>query len=216
MGCLARLGCLLLIVAGGIAAWLYRDQWLPLVHRGTPTTPAVAASAEWMPLTESGAKRTGDALEKLSSPRGAVFVTLQGADIASYIFLQVAKQLPASTDSVAARVKDETVGVRAIVSTRDLGSSALGAIGMMLGDRQHMQMDGTLQVIGKGTAEFRVTDLIIGRTEVPAALIAQLVKPLVKNRPTGLDENALPVVIPPYIGDIRVAHGRITLYKNVQ
>src|SRR4051812_2094932 len=138
MGCLARVGCLLLVVAAGVAAWLTRDQWMPKKLSRSETSTA-APGAEWMPLTEAGAKRTGDALEKLSSPRGPVFVTLQGADVASYIFLQIAKQLPASSDSFAARAKDETVGVRAIVSTRDFGS-ALGALGVLLGDRQRLEM----------------------------------------------------------------------------
>jgi hypothetical protein len=35
------------------------------------------------------------------------------------------------------------------------------------------------------------------------------------NRPAGVDADALPLPLPAYVGDIRVANGRITLYKNV-
>src|SRR4051812_26900005 len=103
MGCLVRLGCLLLIVAAGVVAWLNREA---IGHRiGGPvgqrisgsvggdarpgTAPTVATGSDaWLPLSEAGATRTATALQKLSSPRGPVFVTLGGADIASYIFLQ--------------------------------------------------------------------------------------------------------------------------------
>jgi len=231
MGCLARLGCLLLIVAAGVVAWLNRDA---IGHRiGGPVgeriagSPAGSSSARatgseapatsaWLPLSEAGATRTATALQKLSSPRGPVFVTLGGADIASYIFLQVAKQLPASSDSFAARVTGETVAVRATMDTKDLGESVLGVAGALLRGRQHVQMEGTLAVIGPGMAEFRVREVQVGSIALPTPVISQLVGSMVKKRPAGLDENALPVSIPPYIGDIRVAHGKITLYKNVQ
>jgi hypothetical protein len=143
-------------------------------------------------------------------------VTLGGADVASYIFLQVAKQLPASADSVAARVTGETVAIRATMDTKDLGASVLGVLGALLRGRQHVQMAGTLAVIAPGMAEFRVTEVQVGSIALPTPVISQLVGSMVKKRPPGLDENALPVSTPPYIGDVRVAHGKITLYKNVQ
>jgi hypothetical protein len=169
-----------------------------------------------MPLTDAGAKRTADALAKLASPRGPVFVTLGGSDVASYMMLQIAKQLPASADSVASRIKNDQISVRANMSTKDLGGSAVGELALLLGDRQRVEMSGTLRVIGKGLAEFLVTDVRIRDLSLPATVISRLVNPLVRGpRPKGLDGNALPVSIPSYIGDVRIANGKITLYKNV-
>jgi hypothetical protein len=214
MGCLARLGCLIVLVALGVVAWLNRDRWL---HRTVAPTPGAAVAAEWSPLTEAGAKRTADALGKLSSPRGPVFVTLAGGDVASYVVLQISKQLPSSADSFAARIKDDKIGVRATMSTKDLGGSAVSDLAALLGDRQRVEMSGTLRVIGKGMAEFVVSAVKIRDVSLPSAVISRLVRPLVKGvRPKGLDENALPVSIPSYIGDVRIANGKITLYKNVQ
>ena len=34
--------------------------------------------------------------------------------------------------------------------------------------------------------------------------------------PPGVDADALPLPLPPYVGDIRVANGKVTLYKNVK
>jgi hypothetical protein len=170
-----------------------------------------------MPLNDAAAKRTADGLAKLSSPRGPVFVTLGGADIASYVMLQIARQLPPSADSFAARITGDKISVRANMSTRDLGGSAVSELAALLGDRQRVEMSGTLRVIGKGLGEFLVTDVKVRELSLPGPVISRLVNPLVRGqRPRGLDENALPISIPPYIGDIRIVNGKITLYKNVQ
>ena len=214
MGCIARLGCLLLLVILGVVAWLNRDRWL---HRAPAAVPTVSATSDWSPLTDAGAQRTRDALTKLSSPRGPVFVTLGGADVASYIASQIARQMPASSDSFAARVKDDQISVRATMKISELGKSALGVLGSLFGDRERVEMGGTLRVIGKGVAEFLITEVRVHDVALPSAVISRLVSPLVKGaRPKGLDDNALPVAIPSYIGDVRVAKGKITLYKNVQ
>jgi hypothetical protein len=72
-------------------------------------------------------------------------------------------------------------------------------------------------VISKGIAEFRVTEVRVHDVGVPGPLISNLVKPLVHGpRPAGLSANGIPITIPPYIGDARIARGKITLYKNVQ
>src|ERR1051325_5607424 len=152
MGCLVRAGCLLLIVAAGVLAWLNRaaighrvggpigDRIAGLSTESPTAAPssgkksasvATPATPDWLPLSDAGVKRTSDALSKLSSARGPVFVTLGGADVASYIFLQVAKQLPASSDSFAARIKDETIAVRATMNTSDLGAPVLGVLGSL-------------------------------------------------------------------------------------
>lgn len=241
MGCLLRLGCLVVLLIGGGAAYLTRDKWMDRLPGrsaqtetarttgapGAPSTPspdgtagsgqrAVDASG-WAPLTEAGATRTRAALQKLSGPSGPVFVTLSGSDVASYVFLQIAKQMPASTDSFAARVDNDHIRLRARMKTSELGSSVLGVLGSLLGDRERVEMGGTLRVIGKGVAEFRVDDVKVRDISLPDAIITRMVRPLVRGpRPAALDERGLPISIPSYIGDVRVANGRVTLYKNVQ
>jgi hypothetical protein len=218
MGCMARLGCLIVLLILGVGAWFTRDRWmqhLPWRNGQTETTTTTADG--WLPLTEAGAQRTRDALQKLSSPRGPVFVTLAGSDVASYVFLQIVKQMPPASDSFAAFVDQDHIRLRARMKTSDLGSNVVGVLGSLLGERERVEMGGTLRVIGTGLAEFRVTDVKVHDIGLPGGVIHRLVKPLVKApRPAGLDENGLPISIPSYIGDVRVSKGKITLYKNVQ
>jgi hypothetical protein len=219
MGCLARLGCLIVVLGVGIAAFLTRDRWMSKLPwtASRPDSAVTAIADRWHPLTQTGANRTRDALQKLSTPRGPVFLTLEGSDVASYIFMQIAKQMPASTDSFVAKIDGDRIRLRARMRTADLGGAVTGMLGKLLGERERVEMAGALRVIGKGQAEFRVDDVRIRDIGLPDPLITRLVRAVSSGpRPAGLAENGLPIAIPSYIGDVRVQNGKITLYKNVQ
>ena len=212
MGCIARLGCLFLLAILAIAGWFTRDLWLPERFHTHPSTPSASA---WQPLSQAGADRTRAALTKLSQPRGPVFQTLSGAAVASYVFREVARQLPPSTDSVQAMVEGDRMSMRASVDMSELRGLG-GAIGM-LGGRERVQLTGTLRLVSPGLAEFQVQQVRIGELPLPRRMIPSLISRFSRaRRPAGLDANALPLPIPSYVGDIRVANGRITLYKNTQ
>jgi hypothetical protein len=215
MGCIARLGCLIVIVVACIAGWYTRNLWLPERYR----THAVAvSSASWQPITSDGADRTRAALDKLSQPSGQVFQTLTASDLASYAFAQLSRRYPGAAQNIETSVSGETVAVRADVRLADLGGpGALGALGGMLKDREKVQLAGTFQVVRPGLAEFVVKDVKVRNLSVPQGMIPSLIRRLDgAARPPGLSEDALAVPIPRYGGDIRVANGKVTLYKTTQ
>jgi hypothetical protein len=216
MGCIARLGCLFILACAAVVGWFTRDHWLPAQYRSHVAAPAKVAS--WEPLSDAGADRTRAALDKLSQPQGPVFQTLSGADVASYVFRELAQKLPASADSIEAMVVGEKVSLRSVVRLSELGGAdALGPLGAALGERAAVQFVGTLRVVKQGTGEFEIQQAKVGAITVPQSMIPALIKRFDRSsRPTGVDANALPLPLPPYIGDIRVANGKITLYKNVQ
>jgi len=50
---------------------------------------------------------------------------------------------------------------------------------------------------------------------VPSTLIPRLLRQIERgSRPAGLSDDGLPLVIPPYLGDVRISSGKITLYKT--
>jgi len=216
MGCIARLGCLFLLAILAVIGWFTRDRWMPESMR----SHAIGATkgAAWQPLSDAGAQRTEAALAKLSQPRGPVFQTLSGADAASYVFRQLAKRLPESSDSVEAMVSGDRVSMRANIKLSELGGAgALGSLGGMLGDREQVQFTGTFRVVKPGLSEFQIQDIKVGAVNLPRGMIATLVARFDRGqRPPGLDRDALPLPIPRYVGDIRVANGKITLYKTVE
>lgn len=213
MGCIARLGCLVLIAVLAIGGWYTKDLWLPEKYRSHPVT---TSSVKWQPVTTDGADRTRAALDKLSQPRGQVFQTLSAGDLASYVFAQLSSKLSGSAQNIETSVAGDVVSIRADVRLADLGGAgALGALGTMFNEREKVQLSGSFTVAKPGIAEFVLRDLKVRNFSVPTGMIPPLIKRLDQGpRPAGISENAIAVPIPRYVGDIRVANGKVTLYKT--
>lgn len=224
-GCFRRLGCLVLLLILAVLAWFNRDRLESLYRRYAGDHPpadssSVVATAPggWEPLTGDKANRGQAAVQSLAAPRGPAFVNLTAGEAASYIFLAVAKQLPASSENVTSSIRNDRLYVRASVALKELGGSkALGPLGALLGERDTVQLGGTINVLRKGVGEFQVKDVKVGSLPLPDALIPKLIGRIRKGTmPEGLSKDALPMTLPPYIGDVRIANGRITVYKSPQ
>lgn len=215
MGCFSRLGCLLLVAILALIAWFTSDRWLPRVTGHAPA--ATATGPVWEPITPQGAERTRQMLTRLNQPSGPVFGNLSGGDVASYVFQSLSKQLPPSADSVEAAVIGDRLYIRASVRLQDLGgTSVLGPLAGMLGDRERMQFGGTFHIVRPQLAEYQVKDVKIRDLSIPQAMIPRVLRQTERgSRPEGLSPDGLPIVVPKYLGDVRIADGRVTLYKTV-
>jgi hypothetical protein len=214
MGCLSRIGCLVLVIIVAIVAWITSDRWLPKITGRAPTT--TATGPVWQPITAQGAERTRQLLTRLSQPTGPVFGNLAGADVASYVYQALAKQLPPSADSIEAAVIGDRLYIRASVRLQDLGGTAsLGPLASMLGERERMEFGGTFHIVRPQLAEFEVKDIKVRDLSLPAAMIPRVLQQSERgSRPEGLSPDGLPILVPAYLGDVRIANGRVTLYKT--
>ena len=217
MGCMKKLGCLLVVVVIAIVAFLYRDGWIKILPGGSKRDSAGAVARTWQPLTPEGSKRAQAALNQLRAPRGPAYVTVGPGDLAAYILQELAKALPPSADSIEAAAIGDRLFVRAVVNTRELGGNgggALGPLSALLGDRERIQLGGTLRIIRPGYAELAVKEAKIGNLSVPQPLIPRLIRQISRGlRPPELAADGLPLQTPEYVGDVRVSDGKITLYK---
>jgi hypothetical protein len=211
MGCLARLGCLILLVVLGVCAWFTRNLWIPAKFRPPP-----AIVNTWQPVTNAGAARTREALDKLSQTRGPVYQTLSAGDVASLAFSEAERKIGGSVDSVAAKVDGDRVVMRASVATASIRDK-LGPLAGVLRDRERVELRGTFHMLRPEVGEFEVEEAKVGEVILPRGMIPRLVREIDhKARPQGLADNALPLPVPPSVSDIRIANGRVTLYKNVK
>lgn len=212
MGCLRTLGCLFLIILLAVGGWFTRGYWLPKIRGGG----AVAEAPTWQPLTDTGAQRARAAMERLRSPRGPVYQTIAPGDLAAYIVQELSRTLPASADSIQAAAIGDRLYVRASIRTADLGDrSAMGPLSMLLGDREQLQLGGTLRIIRPGYAELQVKELRIRDFPLPQALIPRVIRQITRGeRPPELSPDGLPLRTPAYIGDVRVSDGKVTLYRT--
>jgi hypothetical protein len=105
--------------------------------------------------------------------------------------------------------------VRAIVPTKDIArSGALGPLAGLLNDRERVTLGGSFHVIRPGLSEFQLRDVKLRDFSVPRGAIPRLVQQITKGKHTpGVATDALAVPTPPSLADVRIANGRVTLYK---
>jgi hypothetical protein len=223
-GCLRNVGCLTIVVLALAAGYLFRDRWSGVLGSGmlggraSDVAPAATAEGSWTPLTDDGATRARTAIKSLGARSGPVFVTLEAAEVASYILAELTRQLPPSADSIEATGRGDRLYLRTSVRLDELGGkNVLGPLAGLLGDRERMEFGGTFDVVRPGLAQFRLRELKLRELSVPGALIPRIVREIRRGAvPEGVSADGLPLEIPPYIGDVRVSRGRVVLYKTVQ
>lgn len=207
-GCLRRVGCLilLLLLAAGAYYW-----WMVRV-----TSPSSSTTGVWQPVRPADAAAGARAVEALQAPRGKVFTNLTPAQAVAYLVQTTAKQLPSSATGVEAMVSGDQLHVRAVVPLDQLGGArVLGPLANMLGDRDTVQLAGRVDLLRPGMAQMHVTQVRVGSLNVPAQMIPRLVDQIRRQSPPGIAPDALALPLPSYIGDVRIANGKVTLYKNV-
>lgn len=209
------LGCLFLVILIALAAFFTRGYWWSKVWRSGDSA-VVADTSTWQPLTGEGAQRARAALEQLRSRQGPVYRTVRPGDLAAYIVQELSKSLPPSADSIEAAAIGDRLLVRARIRTAELGDrGALGPFGALLGERERIQLGGTLRIIRPGFAELQVKEFRIRDFPLPPALIPRLLRQLSPaQRSPELSPDGLPLQTPDYIGDVRIADGQITLYRT--
>jgi len=222
-GCFRRAGCLVIVIAlVALWYWYARVESPAAATKNTAPTTAPAGgvtNTPWAPLTTADAGRGRVAVQSLGQRSGPVFANLTPAEAASYIFMVVAKQLPPSAKNVEAAIMGDRLYVRSEVELKDFGGAGqLGTLGMLLGERDSVRFGGTINMLRPGLAEFLVQEVKLGRLEVPSGLIPRLLTQMKKRgkQVEGISQNGLPMVMPPYISDVRISNGKITLYKSVR
>ena len=212
MGCLARLGCLIMLAILAVVGWFTRSMWLPERYR----TSAPTAEATWQPISAAGAERARTAMTKLKQKRGPVFQTVSAGDVASLALSEAAVNTNGVADSLAAKIVGDRMYMQANANMAQL-KGKLGPLGSMLQSREHVELSGNFLVVKPGMGAFVVHSARVGEVTIPEGMIPRVVDQVVRTqRPQGLPPNALPLPLPSYIGDIRIANGRVNLYKNTQ
>lgn len=218
MGCIARLGCLVLLAALAVGGWFTRDRWLHRVTGSAPATREATATADgvWEPLTPAAGARGKRAIDALARESGPVFTNLTAGEVASYVFQSASRTLPSSADSVEAAVIGDALYLRAVLPVKDIaGTGVLGPLAGLLNERERLQLGGSFRVIRPGLSEFQIREIKLRDFKVPSGAIPRIVAQISRGtRPEGVGPNALPVTTPPDLGDVRIANGRVTLYRS--
>jgi hypothetical protein len=209
-GCLRRLGCLIVLLVAAAAGYYW------YTHR-SPQRTAATSSGAWHKVTPNDGVRGERTVTTLQSSSGKVFANLTGAEAVGYLLQRIAGQFPPSaSQDVQAMIAGDTLNVRAVLPLRELGADrALGPLASLLSDRDTVQLGGTATMVRPGLAQFRVTTVTIHGFTLPSKVIPKLIGQMRHQTPEGIAPDALALPLPPYISDIRIGNGKVTLYKNV-
>jgi hypothetical protein len=228
-GCLRRAVFLVVLLLMVPLAYATRDRWLPIVRgaaggaakavtdASTDSAAMRAADTGWASLSFPASEKGRQAVSRLASGKGPAMVILGAPEFAGALLDSLTAQLPPSTDSVQVRAEGNELQIRASVKLGDLGGRAvLGPMASMLGDRERLTLGGTLEPgTTPGVAEFTLTRVRIGDVALPGPLVPKLLQ-AIRRGATGSASasGALPIRLPAGVGDVRVAQGRITLYRT--
>jgi hypothetical protein len=240
MGCLSRIGCLVVVAAAGAAGWwLYGDRLPSELSRAagkaantvTALTDSTGASARraadrestparpiaWATVSADAPRRAA-LVSALTKPSGPAYVTLTAPDLAVLLAGALTTQLPASVSALQVALTGSQVLLRTSVDVASLtGDGTLSRVlGTALSGRDSLQIGGTVEPVRAGLAQFRVQTLRIKSIEVPPRLIPNVLAALRRGkRDEALADDALALTLPKSVADVRIANGRLTLYKTI-
>lgn len=207
MGCLRRVGCLVVLVVGGIVAWLARDLWWERVT-GSPAR----AHIQW-----SGPTRDSAAMvDRLARSRNAAWVSLTPGELATMLEAATGRVLVDPQVAIAG----DAIHVRARLALSEVPTSgALGPFTKLLSGEPRIELAGRPSLAGRGSARIVVTDLRVAGVEVPGAARAALVRQLQARGAAAetraeSEEGEIRFSVPAWLGDLRVANGKLTVYKD--
>lgn len=214
-GCMFRMGCAILLLILGALGWQFRDKWVPKV-KAMVTAEAPATSAGWAPITAAGGTRAKERIASLGRRGGPAYVTLTPTEFAAYVLGSALSSVAAGDTSTQAVVQDGMLYIRTRIRLADLGGKdALGPLARMFNDTEPLMVAGTLSAVRPGLAQFRLKEVSVRELKVPRSAVGTLVKRWGPTpRPDSLATDGLPVTLPNDVVDLRLADGRITLYKK--
>lgn len=214
--CLGRLGCLVLLAVLCLGGWYTKDLWYPRVRSVVVSTPP-AASIAWHAITPEAARAGERAAARLDSTGGPVYASLTPAEFAAWQLAPAMKILESSAATPEASVRGDTLYVRAKVAVTELGDpKQLGPLAQMLDGKQPVRIGGQLSMVRPGLIGLRVSHVSVNELKLPSALIAKIVQRIaVRARTDSLASGVIAIPVPKRVADVRVANGKIVLYKAV-
>ena len=156
MGCIARLGCLFVLVALAVGGWFTRDMWLPHVVATCSTRRARRRAAGSLAATlrrrrGHDARRAGSA-QRASRP-GVRDVVAGGASRRTPTGRWRSGCRPPPTASKRSSTGDK-LSMRAVVSVSE-SRRRVHRGGGIVHDRERVELTGTLDVLKPGVAGVR-------------------------------------------------------------
>jgi hypothetical protein len=213
MGCLKTLfvqvGCLVLLVAAVVLAFMYRKPLWDAYHRLRGGKPPAVVAYVAPPSDAAGARRATDALARLARAGGPAYVDLTATDVAALLDRDLVSASRNVFDSVRVALDSNTVLVKGVLDLSRLPHDFLGPFSGSFNSREPVEASGALLAGSGGSVRWVPDKLRIRDFPIPKRGIPLLLRSLhVEAAQGGV---TLPGVTG--VGDVRVSPDRVRLYR---
>lgn len=179
-GCLARVGCLTLLVAGVSAGWAYQDDIAEWWEARAPGPESVEPSEALADRAEARLARA------LRSDRGGE-VRLSAEEVQSLVRYRVEPRLPPGVSRPEVALRDSSARVTASLDLARLVEGELPpVVRRMVGDTARVNAGLRPDAGDPGELRLRVEDLRTGAVQVPSMMLPWLLAEL--GLPTAADD----------------------------
>lgn len=207
MGCLTlplRLAAGLLLVAGLVAGWLYRDDLQRFGRRQMGMAEPASPIGRPAPGAAESAVRRIDSLIRARADS----VILLPTEVAGLLARALSQGVGRVPDSLEVELKEREVVVRALLPTAPLPGAIRDLLGGVLRPMEPVELAGPLSLRRAGVGEWEIRRVRLRGLPIPPALIERLVAPYV-----GREVSAtVPFDVPVAVTGIRVGPRGMTLY----
>jgi hypothetical protein len=213
MGCLkqvfVQIGCLVVLLALVVFAFLYRDQLAAAYRRVRGLPPPPDSTAYVMADTARAAARPEAALERLAQRGGPAFVDLTAAQVAALVEQRLGpgRRL---VDSIRVALVEPEVRVRGSVDLARVPRGALGPFAGAMDRRQPVTIAGTFDADSSGRLLLTVTGLSVGDFPFPRGTIGAVLRALAVPAAEG---RVVPIPMDGRVSDARVRGATLRLYR---
>jgi len=208
---LAGVGCVTLLVAGGVGAYHYRDQLWGLVDsiRGKPAAH-LADTTGVVGIPSEDALRSARRKEtRMEAAAGPASVELSADELAALIADAIDPVARRALDSIRVMLTKDRFAIQAQLLTAGLERGLLGPLGDMVDAREPVRIAGPAEVAGPGLVAWRPDELVLRAFPFPRELVPRLVDAIM-----GVHNGAVPIAVPATVGGIRISAGGVVFERR--
>lgn len=205
--CLARIGCLTLLVLAAGAAWMGRgriaDWW-----RSRSDTPVAEAPSREL------ANRASRRLDAFLQRRGPGRVEFDGPELQSLLMYRFADSLPPGISDPRVTVGDSSLRASAALQVnRLMDGRAPDAMRSLLGDSARASADLVPQLAAPGVLLLDVRHASAGGIPIPSLMVPWLLEQMGLPRERG-QARAVAIPVPRDLTSVRVTGGHLRLERG--
>ncbi len=206
---LAGIGCLVVAILIGVAAWYFRadivDGYRQLTGRGGVDSAFLTVGYP----SDADLRSAEQKESEISRRDGPSRIVMTSEEMASIVQDRLTSQATQALDSLGVILERDRFSLQAELLTEVFGRDLLGPLQGIIDPREPIRVSGPLEMRSPGVVAWDVDEFVISSFPFPGPVI-----PLLVDRLTGGSDGVLLIAVPPTVGEVRVRPDGVTFYRR--